>query len=379
MTTVVQWTVEDVAAWLEQCLHLPYAEEFVQAGIDGVQLVHLTNQGLLSLGVDTEEHVKCLLDHIAVLRIQWERSLRGVQDAETSRASSHSSFRSTSLDGHLHNSKRIGRMGRSVWPRVGSPILHAMAGKNQRQQGLKADPARVEELASLDPDSFKDTERTKGQTTMGAEVTKVGHFGYSPPANSPHAEPHAGVQAISIPLPSERLPTPSSALGGSSARCGSEAMSRCSSAPTSSKRGPSAAAAGGASLFLSDQSRGAFFGTTTRGVEALPDTLGPGPACYDADAAAFKTSFRANIGSMKFSSEPRRTMECMYVRGAAGPGSGKYHPPPRSASRGGSFPRAPRWNARSTGRGGLPGTPPTFASPGPTSYKPNHAALSTLR
>lgn len=32
MTTVVQWTVEDVAAWLEQCLHLPYAEEFVQAG-----------------------------------------------------------------------------------------------------------------------------------------------------------------------------------------------------------------------------------------------------------------------------------------------------------------------------------------------------------
>ena len=91
MTTVVQWTVEDVAAWLEQCLHLPYAEEFVQAGssswgqkfsynfslsrfcvqstclasceagIDGVQLVHLTNQGLLSLGVDTEEHVKCLL------------------------------------------------------------------------------------------------------------------------------------------------------------------------------------------------------------------------------------------------------------------------------------------------------------------------------
>lgn len=91
MTTVVQWTVEDVAAWLEQCLHLPYVEEFVQAGssswgqkfsynfslsrfcvqstclasceagIDGVQLVHLTNQGLLSLGVDTEEHVKCLL------------------------------------------------------------------------------------------------------------------------------------------------------------------------------------------------------------------------------------------------------------------------------------------------------------------------------
>ena len=31
-----------------------------QAGVDGVQLVHLTQQGLLNLGVDSEEHVKCL-------------------------------------------------------------------------------------------------------------------------------------------------------------------------------------------------------------------------------------------------------------------------------------------------------------------------------
>ena len=36
-----------------------------------------------------------------------------------------------------------------------------------------------------------------------------------------------------------------------------------------------------------------------------------------------RSLFEANIGSMKFSSEPRRTMECMYVRGAAGPGTGK--------------------------------------------------------
>ena len=31
-----------------------------QAGVDGVQLVHLTQQGLLNLAVDSEEHVKCL-------------------------------------------------------------------------------------------------------------------------------------------------------------------------------------------------------------------------------------------------------------------------------------------------------------------------------
>ena len=83
MATVVQWTVGDVASWLEQCLQLPYSPEFVQAsglsaccgvmvvsfivhhssqaGIDGVQLVHLTRPGLLRLGVESEEHITCLL------------------------------------------------------------------------------------------------------------------------------------------------------------------------------------------------------------------------------------------------------------------------------------------------------------------------------
>ena len=32
---------------------------------------------------------------------------------------------------------------------------------------------------------------------------------------------------------------------------------------------------------------------------------------------------KVDAGSMKFNSEPRRTMECMFVRGASGPGSGK--------------------------------------------------------
>mmetsp|Transcript_53177 Transcript_53177/g.65190 ORF Transcript_53177/g.65190 Transcript_53177/m.65190 type:complete len:274 (+) Transcript_53177:48-869(+) len=187
-----------------------------------------------------------------------------------------------------------------------------------------------------------------------------------------------GLQVKNLPLPTQRPQTPLSAHGASSARCASEAVSRCSSVPTSWKRGPSAAAEGGASLFLSDQSRGAFFGTTARGIEILPDTLGPGPACYNANVAASKIFLRANMGSMRFSAEPRKTMECMYVRGASGPGSGKYHPPPRSTSRGGSFPRAARWNSR-PGVRGLPGTPPALAGPGPTSYKPNHSSLSTLR
>ncbi|CAE7255156.1 CPK2 [Symbiodinium sp. CCMP2592] len=137
----------------------------------------------------------------------------------------------------------------------------------------------------------------------------------------------------------------------------------------------SQAAADGASLFLSDQSKGAHFGTMPRDVEVLPQSLGPGPARYDSGLAAFKTSGRVSFGMPKFNAEPRRTMEGMYVRGWSGPGVGKYNPPLRSRSRGGSFTRAARWGSRSAG--GLPGTLPS-PSPGPMSYKPNHAALSTV-
>lgn len=403
MATVVQWTVEDVAAWLDQCLHLPYADGFVQAGVDGVQLVHLTQQGLLNLGVDSEEHVKCLLDHVAVLRIQWERSLRGSQDAEVARSSFNSSSRSASTDGNSQSRKRTGR---TVWPHVGSPILHAAGGKTQRFEmqgdGMK-DGTGVEEPYLPKPDTVKvavGAEALEARDNRATELEGVSKdvAEAQPDKASPHvatmnpsftsatslpiAEFAAGLPGQKLPLPVHRsLIPPSMAHGNSSARSASEvtqAMSRCSSAPTSCKRGPSAAAEGGASLFLSDQSRGAFFGTTTRGVEVLPDSLGPDPACYNSNAAASKTVLRANIGSMKFSSEPRRTMECMYIRGASGPGSGKYHPPPRSTSRGGSFPRAPRWNTRS-GPCNLPGTPPAVAPPGPTSYRPNHSVLSTLR
>lgn len=406
MATVVQWTVEDVSAWLGQCLHLPYAEAFAQAGIDGVQLVHLTHQGLLGLGVDTEEHIKCLLDHIGVLRIQWERSL-SCQDAKN--AVLNASLRSASAEGQWHRK-------RTVWPRVGSPILHAAPVKFHRPElqagGLKSEErvAVKEGLSDVNLDFAVKAEasgkaqETREQGTKDpvpegkkdvtkAEAGESGRVSSEPDmvtvdpstrvaigGSEPNpAEFVDGLHAKPLLLPAPRSQTPLSMHGASSARCASEAaVSRCSSVPTSYKRGPSAAAEGGASLFLSDQSRGAFFGTTTRGVEILPDTLGPGPARYDADAAASKMSLRANIGAMKFNCEPRRTMECMYVRGASGPGSGKYHPPPRSSSRGGSFSRAPRWNSRPQIRS-LPASAPAPPGPGPSSYKPNHSVLSTLR
>lgn len=47
----------NVRTWLVLLVLLVFP---LEAGIDGVQLVHLTRQGLLGLGVDKEEHIKCL-------------------------------------------------------------------------------------------------------------------------------------------------------------------------------------------------------------------------------------------------------------------------------------------------------------------------------
>lgn len=244
MATVVQWTVEDVAAWLDQCLHLPYADGFVQAGVDGVQLVHLTQQGLLNLGVDSEEHVKCLLDHVAVLRIQWERSLRGSQDAEVARSSFNSSSRSASTDGNSQSRKRTGR---TVWPRVGSPILHAAGGKTQRFEmqgdGMK-DGTGVEEPYLPKPDTVKvavGAEALEARDNRATELEGVSKdvAEAQPDKASPHvatmnpsftsatslpiAEFAAGLPGQKLPLPVHRsLIPPSMAHGNSSARSASE-------------------------------------------------------------------------------------------------------------------------------------------------------------
>ncbi|CAJ1453874.1 unnamed protein product [Effrenium voratum] len=159
MATVTHWTVEDVAAWIEQCLRLPYARKFVEAGIDGVQLVHLTQDGLLKMGVDSEEHVKCLLDHAAVLRFQFERSLRAGSVAE---ADQKMEATATQTDWAVRNMRRSAPSCRRsltgmMYPRVGSPIL--CAGKvHNRHEHVQLDTAEprpdvqeVQAKAGADP------------------------------------------------------------------------------------------------------------------------------------------------------------------------------------------------------------------------------------
>lgn len=72
---MVQWGVEDVGMWVEQCLQLPYKTSFVAAGVDGSTLLDLKEEQLASLGVTESSHLLRLLSHIAVFRSQLGRTL----------------------------------------------------------------------------------------------------------------------------------------------------------------------------------------------------------------------------------------------------------------------------------------------------------------
>eukprot|EP00928_Gymnodinium_smaydae_P062191 TRINITY_DN4610_c0_g1_i2.p1 TRINITY_DN4610_c0_g1~~TRINITY_DN4610_c0_g1_i2.p1 ORF type:complete len:576 (+),score=107.20 TRINITY_DN4610_c0_g1_i2:240-1967(+) len=74
MATVLEWGVEDVAQWVEQCLLLPYGEAFRRGNVDGTALVDLHERGLSELGVQSAPHVIRLLSHIAVFRVQLGRT-----------------------------------------------------------------------------------------------------------------------------------------------------------------------------------------------------------------------------------------------------------------------------------------------------------------
>jgi len=416
MATVADWAVADVEAWIESTLLLPYGGNFAQAGIDGLRLVALDKAALRELGVECEEHVTCMFDHISVLRIQWQRSQER-QQADHPRAvpasqkpDTSASFRNAPEDPLQHRAEQR-KLGASVYPRVGSPILTDTSSSVSRRLDSTSEfvtdhtalmGAQVHGRGQMEPVS-QDAHPSSADKSAAApgEVVSMEFRGLLPVASQSSAasggvsttcssaagsgldgpaqgglQRAAAFSNIHQPARCDAVPSPNKLAVG---RPSSEAMSRCSSAPSSTRgrRGPSMAAAEGASLFLSDQSRGAHFGTMPRDVDVLPQTLGPGPARYDgADAAACKISARVHTSIPKFNLEPRRTMEGMFVRGRASPGVGKYSPPARSNSRGGSFTKASRWGSRSAG--GLP-APPPVPVPGPMSYKPNYAALSTVR
>jgi len=405
MATVAEWEVEDVAAWVERSLQLPCAALFVQANIDGPRLVQLDEEMLLELGLDDASQITCLLDHISVLRFRCERAwpnsdatdIPQAQDAFQRKLVTRAGFR-TAADDRADQ----GKLG-AFYPRVGSPLLCEAPRKQQNvmrrpdvmdvtgtqqvarqdncdlecdasnahaehhDEGLGAQKTGPAEVCQLVPVASQSSAVSGGISTTCSTAAGSGVDGL------PQGQRLASVDLNPQPLRSATHLVPNALCP---ARPPAEALSRSSSVPSGrGKRGPSQAAADGASLFLSDQSKGAHFGTMPRDVEVLPQSLGPGPARYDSGLAAFKTSGRVSFGMPKFNAEPRRTMEGMYVRGWSGPGVGKYNPPLRSRSRGGSFTRAARWGSRSAG--GLPGTLPS-PSPGPMSYKPNHAALSTV-
>jgi len=108
--------------------------------------------------------------------------------------------------------------------------------------------------------------------------------------------------------------------------------------------------------------RGPSFSTADRQL-TNPLVKVTGPEIYDSGFSALKKSGVSRIGQAE-----RRTLECMFVRGKASPGVGKYSPPCRTRIRGGSMGSAVRWRSGASAK-----------SPGPESYTPQHFYLSNFK
>eukprot|EP00930_Biecheleria_cincta_P035658 TRINITY_DN24504_c0_g2_i1.p1 TRINITY_DN24504_c0_g2~~TRINITY_DN24504_c0_g2_i1.p1 ORF type:complete len:571 (-),score=66.84 TRINITY_DN24504_c0_g2_i1:35-1666(-) len=543
MAHVATWTVEDVAAWVDQGLHLPYGGIFIEAAIDGSQLLHLGSDRLWELGIDDPAHRTRLLNHVEALRVAQQHGaavaaagapleaadeatklssvrsgsmgstggtytgqpivfLRPDEDEEDDQAqeeeleqqlepsslaagagaSSISSpdFISSSCAAPVGSfasctaastAPRLTRSGipitpvmLSQYPRVGSPTVAPVTprGAGRRRAAPAAagaqgamtvgvpghGPPGQAAHSSPQPRAKSQQRRSQGSSSCrrqsggGPGLASGEHKREVPPQEAPLPDGCGGSSssaffehvggaesealpatsrassmkvvpglalgtsqgsaslsttvggglsssgATQAPCPSPRLASPRCLADTTplfTPRTGHETVSRCSSAPTyRSKRGPSIAAAEGASLFLSDQSKGAHFGSASRNLDKPSTTLGPGPAGYNTSGKTAKKAAQADRSpSARFGLDPRRTMESMYMRGEAGPGAGKYNPPLRRSSRGGSISRAARWGARRhangpVDRGGIP-QPHAAPTPGPMTYRPNYSALSTVK
>lgn len=124
------------------------------------------------------------------------------------------------------------------------------------------------------------------------------------------------------------------------------------------------------SEFGRDQRKGAHFLGSDRRLLDPPVKSSQGPEYYQEVGSH---SALAKTGISKFGSDKRRTLECMYTIGQAGPGGGRYDTSSSGKKvRGGSMGSASRFRGK---------TPSQIAdkTPGPYAYTPTHHYLSGFK
>lgn len=77
MVSVLTWTADDVADWLERSLNVPCAAVFRQKNIHGRALINLNDEGLTALGVEDPTQLLRILGSIWVFRTGLGLSLLG--------------------------------------------------------------------------------------------------------------------------------------------------------------------------------------------------------------------------------------------------------------------------------------------------------------
>jgi hypothetical protein len=114
-----------------------------------------------------------------------------------------------------------------------------------------------------------------------------------------------------------------------------------------------------------DVRRGAAFTSAKRHLlDRTEKVKGPEYYLNAEQCTALKTNGVGAIGR-----DRRRTMDVMYQKGKVSPGVGKYNPPARKESRGGSIGSASRFRY----------SIPTDKKPGPESYSPRYSFSSRFK
>lgn len=326
MACVVRWDAEDVATWISQCLRMPYADAFREAGVDGEKLVEMDEADLRELGVNTGPHLTRLRSHVAIFRSQLGRSV----DAEKADNGTGADGRMSAVDvWEAVARKDVGSVKELVPARSGDGAaeLQVSSGKDERPTSARRGAARPASATRMSPNL----------SSRGRQEADV-----------------------SAAAPPSQRSSSASLLARSPGGGGRAGLDRSAGRPSTAQLLPADSEWG--------SGRGAVFSRSAPRRQA-PVPISPGPSVYNAQVPVLNKQ-----PSAVFVRAERRTLEGMHTHGRSSPGVGKYNPPPRTAVRGGSFGSATRFK-----HVGVEKRKPRDSSPGPTAYNPRHHYLSGFK
>lgn len=188
MESVSTWTAEDVVAWVEDCLHLPYGKEFAEASVDGTALLALEGPVLLALTGKTE--------HAAVLERRIS-GLRALSKVESMRRELGSGTGSGTLLGNTFAGSDAGLASAAVQTASCSTVRQRLVLDGSPGSERHAPPAAAAKLTTPVSQSFASSTTGSPSGTPGSAILPEGVAARAADARDPDTARTPGSRAAS--------------------------------------------------------------------------------------------------------------------------------------------------------------------------------------